>query len=57
MKTKTWADPVVQEVRGWRDALFREAGYDLKRFGARVMQDQERHGVKLVQRPPKKQIE
>lgn len=54
MKPKTWTDPIVEEVRGWRDELAREAGYDVKRLGARIMESQKRHGSKLVERSPRK---
>ncbi|MBI5093390.1 MAG: hypothetical protein HZB26_13240 [Candidatus Hydrogenedentes bacterium] len=53
MKTKSWTDPVVEEVRQWRGDLFREAGNDLKRLGDRIMETQGRHGAKLVRRAPK----
>jgi hypothetical protein len=52
MATKTWIDPIVEEVRKARDELAREAGYDLRRMAARLQQSQKRHGDKLVKRPP-----
>ncbi len=52
MATKTWIDPIVEEVRKARDELAREAGYDLRRLAARLQESQKRHGDKLVKRPP-----
>jgi len=54
MKEETWVDPIVEEVRGWRGEILREAGYDLERLGKRLMEAQKRHGAKLVTRSPKK---
>jgi len=54
MKTKTWIDPIVEEVRKVREELAREADYDVKRLGARLQESQKRHGDKLVTRPPQK---
>ena len=48
MKTKTWTDPIVDEVRGHREAIFREAGYDLRVLCERLMEKQKRHGKRLV---------
>jgi hypothetical protein len=50
MKTPTWVDPIVEEVRAIREALARENGYDLDRLAAMVMKSQTRHGKKLVDR-------
>ena len=54
MKTKIWTDPIVEEVRKVREELAREAGYDVKRLGARLQESQKRHGAKLVTRPPQR---
>ncbi|HIJ73186.1 MAG TPA: hypothetical protein HPP83_03700 [Candidatus Hydrogenedentes bacterium] len=54
MKTKTWIDPIVEEVRKVREELAREADYDVKRLGARLQESQKRHGDKLVTRAPQK---
>ncbi len=48
MESKTWTDPIVEEVRAAREALFREAGFDLKRLNERLMESQKRHGNRLV---------
>ena len=54
MKTKTWTDPIVDEVHRIREELAREAGHDLKRLGALIQESQKRHGDKLVTRPPQR---
>lgn len=51
METKTWVDPVVEEVRAARATLFGEAGNDLKRLHDRIMSSQQRHGERLVAAP------
>jgi hypothetical protein len=48
MGTKTWTDPVVEEVRAHRAAIFREAGSNLRVLAKRLMESQQRHGKKLV---------
>lgn len=48
METKTWTDPIVEEVRAAREALLREADYDLRQLHARIMESQKRHGERLV---------
>lgn len=53
MANKTWHDPIVEEVRAWRQELYAEAGYDLERLVARLMENQERHGDRLVRRVTK----
>lgn len=50
MENKPWTDPIVEEVRAAREALFREAGYDLKRLNDRLMESQKRHGDRLVEK-------
>jgi hypothetical protein len=50
MKANTWVDPIVEEVRSWREKIFREAGYDLERLTARLKESQERHGERLVRK-------
>lgn len=49
MENKPWIDPIVEEVRAAREALFQEAGYDLKRLNDRLMESQKRHGDRLVE--------
>ena len=51
MEEQIWTDPVVEEVRAARDALFREMGYDLGRLHDRIMASQERHRDRLVKAP------
>ena len=51
MEIETWVDPVVEEVRAWRQELFSEAGYDLERLVTRLMESQKRHGNRLVRQP------
>ncbi len=49
MRTKTWTDPIVEEIREVRRALVREAKGDLKELVARLMKSQQRHGRRLVE--------
>ncbi len=57
MESKHWIDPVVEEVRAAREAIFKEEGYDLARLHARLAESQKRHGKKLViHKPLKKTI-
>ena len=51
METKIWTDPIVEEVRAARDALFRQVDYDLGRLHDRIMASQERHGARLIKAP------
>lgn len=51
METKTWTDPIVEEVRIARAALFSEADYNLGRLHERIMRSQERHRERLVKAP------
>ena len=53
MTTKTWTDPIVDEIHGIREEIAREAGYDLHKLVARLQESQKRHGEKLVTRPPR----
>jgi len=48
METKTWTDPIVDEVRAHRADIFREAGSDLRVLAKRLMESQKRHGARLV---------
>ena len=54
LQFKKWLDPIVEEIRKVREDLAREAGYDVKRLGARLQESQKRHGDKLVTRPPQR---
>jgi hypothetical protein len=48
MESKQWTDPIVEEVRAAREALFREAHYDLKELHCLILQSQKRHMKRLV---------
>jgi len=50
METKTWTDPIVEEIRAIREELFREANYDLRQLHERLMQSQKRHGPRLFRK-------
>lgn len=55
MKTQeTWTDPIVDEIHRIRRELVQEAGGDLEALGKWLMKSQERHGNKLVTRPPQR---
>lgn len=51
LEPKRLSDPIIEEVRAAREALFREAGYDLDRLHERLMASQERHGDRLIRVP------
>jgi hypothetical protein len=51
---ETWTDPIVDEIHRIRRELTEEAGGDLTALGAWLMKSQERHGSKLVTRPPQR---
>lgn len=48
MENGIWTNPIVEEVRKAREALLRDAGYDLKRLNDRLIASQKRHGNRLV---------
>ena len=54
MKTKTWTDPIVDEVHKVREQMAQEAGYDLRKLVARLQESQKLHGDRLVTRPPQR---
>ena len=55
MKTQQkWTDPIVDEVHRVRREILQEAGGDLRSLGQWLMKSQERHGDKLVTRPPQR---
>lgn len=48
MESKQWVDPIVEEVRAAREAIFKEEGYDLAKLHSRLVHTQKRHGKKLI---------
>lgn len=54
MATKIWTDPIVEEIRKVRRELSREAGDDVRKLGARILESQKRLGDRLVTRPPQR---
>jgi len=48
MKTAIWTDPIVAETRRWREELMNESGNDLGRLTQYLMENQVRHGERLV---------
>jgi hypothetical protein len=48
MESKQWIDPIVEEVRTAREAIFQEEGFDLKKLHTRLLKSQKRHGKRLV---------
>ena len=47
-------DPIIEEVHAAREAIAKEAGYDLDRIMENARARQEKSGHRVVQRPPKK---
>lgn len=52
MVTKTWTDPIVEEVREARDEIARETGYDPKRLSEHLKESQKQNAGRLVKRSP-----
>jgi hypothetical protein len=48
MESKQWNDPIVEEVRAVREAIFQEEDFDLKKLHTRLLKSQKRHGKRLV---------
>ena len=48
-----WHDPIVAEVRAAREALFAEAGYDIREFCRRVRAEQAKSGHHVVTLRPR----
>lgn len=48
MDSRTWNDPIVEETRALREALFRECDCDLDKLHALILESQKRHGERLV---------
>ena len=46
-------DPIVQEVRKWRDQLAERFNYDLDAICRHLKEQQEKSGRKVVVLPPK----
>ncbi len=51
MTTKTWTDPIVDEIHRIREEIAKEADYDLHKLVARLQESQKRHGERLVTLP------
>jgi hypothetical protein len=49
-RTEPWKDPIVAEVRRHREALFAEAGYDLRELCRRLRERQEVSGHRVLKR-------
>lgn len=49
-----WRDPIVEEVRAARAALFAECGHDLKKLVERLRKGQEAAGRKAVTLAPRR---
>lgn len=56
MKTKQWRDPIVEDVRAAREAMYDEADGDLDTLVEQLMERQQRHGDRLVRAPRKRQV-
>ena len=54
MTTKTWTDPIVDEIHRVREEMAKEADYDLHKLVTRLQESQKRHGKELVSCPPKR---
>lgn len=48
MRTKTWKDPIVEEIHAAREQLFHEAGASLNKLAEYLMVSQRRHGSRLA---------
>ena len=46
--TGPWRDPIVEEVRATREALFAAAGYDVREFCRRLREEQTTSGHRVV---------
>ena len=46
-------DPIVEEVRAAREALFAQAGYDLEEFGRQIRASEAAEGLTSVVWPPR----
>jgi hypothetical protein len=47
-------DPIVEEIRAIREAIFAEHDYDLRKLGRALQESQKQHGDKLVTLPPRR---
>ena len=52
MTTRTWTDPIVDEIHQIREEIAKEADYDLHKLVARLQESQKRHGDRVVKLPP-----
>ncbi len=49
-RSEPWKDPIVAEVRRHREALFAEAGYDVRELCRRLRERQEVSGHRVLKR-------
>jgi hypothetical protein len=47
MATKPWTDPIVEEVRRWREEMMREVDGDLEKLCQRMMDERKKRGDPL----------
>lgn len=47
-------DPIVEEIRAIREAIFAEHDYDLRKLGRALQERQKQHGDRLVTLPPRR---
>ena len=48
MESKTWIDPIVEETRANRSALFEECQYDLAKLHQMILQSKELESKRVV---------
>lgn len=53
-QTEHWEDPIVAEVRATRLSLLAAVGYDLKKLGRQLLEEQLNSGHEVVSLPPRK---
>jgi hypothetical protein len=46
-------DPIVEEIRRAREAIFAEHNYDLRALGRALQDAEKQHGDRLVSLPPR----
>lgn len=48
-----WKDPIVEEVRRWRDEYAAQFGYDLAAICRDLREKQKESGIEIVSLPPR----
>lgn len=48
-----WNDPIVEEVRRWRDEYAKQFNYDLRAMVEDIRKREQEHPERLVSYPPK----